>query len=415
MLVRAITDSETLIPSLTSPNDRACMSETLTRAQLALQAERTQLFMETSDLYGWDPYDALLSPIFRLPLLRSRWLPRFVGQQLVLRSPINLRGLLRVPRQRNPVTIGLYVQGLSDLVSGNLLDREAAATEVERCVNDLKRSASQEYSGPCWGYPFPWEGRRHRMPAGTPTIVATGMVVAGLHRAWSVFGNEDARRLVRESAAFVLEDLPHAAGDDASWCWAYSPKDRQVVLNATMKGTRLLSHALDAGLDDDHALFAACASARFTAERQEKNGGWPYATGNDPRTWRDHHHTGYVLECFNTYRQLCGDNRFDETIERGWRHYRRDFFDDAGLPLYYDDREGPTDATAAGQALITLSAFGDREFGSKVAAASIDALANFDGSFAYRRNKDRLTRTHFMRWSTAWMFAGMARLLAEVP
>lgn len=398
---------------LASSIERAHVSATLSRSQLPLCAEQTRLFMESRDLTGWDPYDALLSPIFRLPLLRSKWLPRFAAQQLVLRCPINLRGVLRVPRQRNPVTVGLYIQGLSDLVSAGLLDRDTAAVEVERWVHDLHRSANQGFSGPCWGYPFPWEGRKHRMPTGTPTIVATGIVVAGLHRAWRVFDNEDASQLVRESATFVLEDLPHAAGDETAWCWAYSPCDRQVVLNATMKGTRLLSHALDAGLDDDRARFAAYASARFTAKRQEDGGGWPYVAENDPRTWRDHHHTGYILECFDTYRKLTGDAQFDETIERGWRHYRRDFFDSACLPLYYDDREGPTDATAAGQALITLTAFGDREFGSKVASASIDVLARADGSFAYRRNGDRLTRTHFMRWSTAWMFAGLARLFAK--
>lgn len=371
--------------------------------------------MKSRDLLGWDPYDALLSPIFGLPLLRSQWLPRFAAQQFVLRSPINLRRGLRIPRQRNPVTVGLYVQGVSDLVSAGLLDRRAASAEVQRWVDELSKSAIPNFSGPCWGYPFPWEGRRHRLPADAPTVVATGIVVAGLHRAWKVFGSEESRRLVRESAAFVLDDLAHSAGDDRAWCWSYSPFDRQAVLNATMKGTRILSQALDAGLQDDRAQPAASASARFTAERQERGGGWPYATENDPRTWRDHHHTGYVLECFDTYRRLTRDREFDETIERGWKHYRRDFFDQNCLPLYYDDRQGPTDATAAGQALITLRAYGDRDFGSRVAAASIDALGRDDGSFAYRLNHGRLTRTHFMRWSTAWMFAGMARLLAENP
>ena len=381
-------------------------------AQLATHAERTLHFMRSRDLTGWDPYDALLSPVFKLPFLRSRWVPRFVGQQLVLRSPINLRHVLRVPSQLNPVTVGLYVQGVSDLTSAGLLDRETSAIEVDIWVQQLARSANPDYSGPCWGYPFPWEGRRHRMPSDTPTVVATGIVVAGLYRAWKVFGNELAGRLVRTSASFVLEDLPRSAGDSTSWCWAYSPFDRQVVLNATMKGTRLLSQALDAGLDDDRARFAASASARFAADRQQLEGGWPYASEGDARTWRDHHHTGYVLECFETYRRLTGDREFDETIERGWEHYRRDFFDQDCFPLYYDDRPGPIDATAAGQALITLTAFGDRAFGFEVASASIGALGRSDGSFAYRHHNGRLTRTHFMRWLTAWMFAGLARLLS---
>jgi hypothetical protein len=184
------------------------------------------------------------------------------------------------------------------------------------------------------------------------------------------------------------------------------------VINATMKGTRLLAQAVDAGLRDPRALPAAARSARFAAEHQEANGGWPYAV-NDPRKWRDHFHTGYVLECFCAFRELTGSQDFDDAIERGWRHYRQAFFDRDALPRYFDDRDGPLDASAAGQAMITLAAFGDVAFAAKVAKKTIEVLGRPDGTFAYQRRRGRLTRVHFIRWSTAWMFAGMTRLLRE--
>ena len=389
----------------------AGMSDAGEDARLVARVAAARSAMLAEELYGWDPYDALLSPLFGLPGLRSWRAPRLAAQQAVLRSPVNLRPLLRVPRQRNPVTLGLYVQGLADLAEAGALERGAAAAEAAVWIEALERAAVAGHRGACWGYPFPWEGRRHRMPADTPTVVATGIVVSGLHRAWRAFGDERARRMTISSAGFVLDELPRAAGDDRAWCWAYSSVDRQAVLNATMKGTRLLAQALDAGLDDPRAAPAAAASARFVAEHQEEDGGWPYAV-EDPRDWRDHHHTGYVLECFDTYRRLSGERGFDREIERGWTHYREAFFDKGHLPRYYDDRPGPVDATAAGQALSTLAAFGDVEFGLAVAQASVAALGLPDGSFAYRRRRGRLTRTHFIRWSTAWMFAGMARLLA---
>ena len=389
------------------------MNEADAAARLAERSDRTRSFMLARDLRGWDPYDALLSPLFKLPVLRSRRLPRFAAQQIVLRSPINLRPLLRVPEQCNPVTIGLYVQGIADLTSAGKLDRWAASEEVASWVEVLAGMARPGHRGTCWGYPFPWEGRRHRMPEGLPTVVATGMVVNSLHRVWKVLNDERARRLVIQSAGFVLDELPRAAGDDRAWCWAYSTVDRQAVLNATMKGTRLLAQAIDAGLEDPRAEPAAAASARFVAEHQQPDGGWPYAI-DDLRDWRDHHHTGYVLECFDTYRELSADRSFDDLIARGWRHYRQAFFDEHALPRYYDSRDGPLDATAAGQALITLSAFNETTFGLEVAEATATALGRPDGSFAYRRRRGWLASTHFMRWSTAWMFAGMTRLLAAL-
>lgn len=254
------------------------------------------------------------------------------------------------------------------------------------------------------------------MPTDTPTIVATSMVVNGLHRAWRVFGDEQARRLTVDSSRFVLDDLPRTSNTERSFCWAYSPVDRQQVLNATLKGSRLLAQATDAGLDDeegDRAREAATASARFAVQHQEDDGGWPYAVGSDSRTWRDHHHTGYMLECLGTFRSIMDDSQFDHEIEKGWNYYRSSFFDSSHLPCYYDDRDGPLDATAAGQAFITLALFDDVEFGFEVACACLPVLARPDGTFTYRRTGKRLTRTHFIRWSTAWMFAGMARLLRE--
>ncbi|MEI7889855.1 MAG: hypothetical protein WCI34_06055, partial [Actinomycetes bacterium] len=115
--------------------------------------------MRDSDLKGWDPYDTLTSPLFKLPLFRSSWLLRFGIQQVVLRAPINLRPLLRTPKQRNAVTVGLYIQGLSDLTDAGLLDRSEAAAEVSRWIANLKETRSPGWSGSCWGYPFPWEGR----------------------------------------------------------------------------------------------------------------------------------------------------------------------------------------------------------------------------------------------------------------
>jgi len=367
--------------------------------------------MASSDLRGHDPYDALLSPVFSLPILRSNRLLRLGSQQLVLRSPVNLRSLLGVPDQLNPVTIGLYLHGISDLAAAGVIDAEEARDESRLWTAQLADLVSPGISGPAWGYPFPWEGRRHRMPPNTPTVVATSMVVNGLHRAWAVLGDETAQSLVAESAAFVLNDLPRAAGDDRAFCWAYSPVDRQVVLNATLKGTRILAQAVNAGRSDEggELLSAAEASARFVVEHQDEEGGWPYAAEGDPRTWRDHYHTGYILECLHAYGELTGDQQFRDSRDLGWQNYRSRFFE-GSLPLYYDDRPGPIDATAAGQALITLTLFGDVEFGEKVAASSIESLSSGNGQFAFQRRGRRVTRIHFLRWSTAWMFAGLSAL-----
>lgn len=80
---------------------------------------RLRKYIESHHYKGYDPYDALKSPLFRLPLLNKNKLIRFGAQQLVKRSPFNLRSLLFVPKGLNPVTLGLCIQAYAQLININ--------------------------------------------------------------------------------------------------------------------------------------------------------------------------------------------------------------------------------------------------------------------------------------------------------
>src|SRR5436190_8921127 len=60
---------------------------------------------------GYDPYDALRSPVVRALALGARW-PRIAWIQLVKRSPVNLRPLLLVPKGVNSKGLGLVARAL---------------------------------------------------------------------------------------------------------------------------------------------------------------------------------------------------------------------------------------------------------------------------------------------------------------
>src|SRR5690625_7989716 len=76
---------------------------------------RLERYARKHDYKGHDPYDALLSPLFKLPFLKTnKWL-RFGTQQFVKRFPVNIRPLLLVPKGLNPVSLGLFIQGYAYL------------------------------------------------------------------------------------------------------------------------------------------------------------------------------------------------------------------------------------------------------------------------------------------------------------
>jgi hypothetical protein len=380
---------------------------------LAPSVDRLETYIEAERYRGYDPYDGLTSPLFRAPVLRSSKLIRLAAIQAVKRSPINVRPLLGIPKQLNPVTLALALEGSAYRALAAPEDAERHAARGRELVDELRRVQTPGWSGACWGYPFDWEARYGRLPAGTPTIVATGLVTNALFIAHRVFGLEDALELCVSAARYVLEDLPRTT-EDGTFCWGYFHGDRQRVLNATMKGARLCAQLYSATGDASY-LEPASQTTAYVARHQRADGSWPYAVG-DARRWADNFHTAYVLDALDTYEECSGDGSFAEAMGKGWRYYRKSFFRDDRVPTYYPDPRSRSDATACGQSLLTLCRFDDVETATNVAMWAVETMQCADGHFAYQVRGRRVVRIPYMRWSSAYMYAGLSRvLLARSP
>ncbi len=369
---------------------------------------RTERLVLAEDYWGYDPYDALCSPLFRLPVLRRR-LPRRAAQQLLRRLPFNPRPLLGIAKGQNPVTLGLALQAWSLLATVSEKERPRYASEAERLVARLDELRSPGWSGACWGYDFAWETRDTTFPRFTPTVVATGFVTHGLFTAHVRLGTPGAIELCESACSFVRNDLHRTPGPEGSFCWSYSPLDTGRVLNATAKGSRLLVEVASARGRED-LLADARASLAYVVRHQRPDGSWPYAV-DDPRSWADNFHTGYVLDALAAYTEHAEDSELSRAIESGWRYYRRHFFENGWVPRYYDTSLYPIDSTAVAQAMITLCRFGDVETASRIAAWSAATMQRADGGFIYRRGRHVVNRVQYMRWSTVWMLVGLATVL----
>ena len=368
-------------------------------------------YIETENYRGYDPYDALKSPLFKLPLLRSWKVVRFGAQQVNKRSYFNFRPILAIPKGLNPVTLGLCIQAYAYLSQINKGNSEIYLHKIGILLKELEKMILNGYSGACWGYDFDWQARNATIPANMPTIVATGIITNALFSAYSLTGSEHAFALCNSASNFVLNDLQRMY-EGETFCFSYSPLDKQQVLNASMKGTRLLAQVYSIN-HDNKLKEAAKNAASFVVNNQRKDGSWPYAaTGS--ASWTDNYHTGYILDCLDEYIKHTGDREFDSCLKNGYSYYKSNFFDDHSIPKFYNNRTYPVDCTAAGQSLLTLARFGDTELASNVANWMIAHMQDRDGHFYYHKTRYFMQRTSFMRWSNAWMFAGLAYLLYKL-
>jgi hypothetical protein len=352
---------------------------------------------------GFDPYDGLNSTYFdKSPFSRSR-LCRLAWTQFNKRLPINLRQICAIQDHANPKGLALFLSGSLDLQENGVVD--------EVCLSlgrDLERASRSGFSGACWGYPFPWQGRSFYLPKHTPTIVVTAYAANALIDLFEASGEDRWLELARSACDFVLGDLNIDEGSDGI-CFSYSPIDTTRVHNASLLGAALLAR-VGKTTGEQLLLDRGQEAARFAASHQKADGSWVYGN-DDNQQWVDHFHTGFVLDTLSVCADALDDRELLDRVNRGYRFYRDRMFTEEGAPKYFPDRRYPLDAHSYAQAILTLLRHGDRTSAHRVAALAIRDLWIPGRNFSYQQTRWYRNRVPYLRWSQAWMFRSLAALI----
>ena len=186
--------------------------------------QKLKTYIEENDYRGHDPYDALKSPFFKWPFLKSNKLIRFGTQQLAKRLPFSIRPLLLVPKGYNPVTLGLSIQAYAFLYKADPENKATYLKKINHLVEELKTLIPDGFSGACWGYDFDWEARYSTIDAYEPSVVATGIITNAMFIAYKETGCQECANLILSASQFVIKDL-NRIYDGSSFCFSYSPFD----------------------------------------------------------------------------------------------------------------------------------------------------------------------------------------------
>jgi phospholipid N-methyltransferase len=371
--------------------------------------KKLEAYIISEEYKGYDPYDSLMSPLFKFPLLRSNKIIRFGFQQVYRRIPFNTRKLFGIKKGLNPVTLGLCIQAYTYLSQILPAEKNFYLKEIDSLLDKLILLKSKGFSGACWGYDFDWEARYTKIPAHKPTIVATGIITNALYSNYKITGNQHSLSLILDSVNF-LKDL-NKTYDGNDFCFSYSPFDKQIVFNATMKGARLLAQVYsitkENSLEEEAKKIVA-----FVMKYQNKDGSWPYSHGDD-RKWTDNFHTGYIIDALLEYCNLIENDDYRKNLEKALNYYENNFICDNGIPKYYKDSIFPIDSTAAAQTIITLVKFGCMESAQKVVEWIVLNMQNIKGYFYFQRKKFYTNKISYMRWSNAWMLSALSYFILK--
>ncbi|NMC98145.1 MAG: delta-aminolevulinic acid dehydratase [Bacteroidales bacterium] len=356
---------------------------------------------------GYDPFDALSSPLFKLPLFCSNKTIRFGIQQVFKRIPFNLRPDLGIKKEINPVTIGLCIQSFSYVTKIYPEKKEQYLSEINRLLDILVSLSSKGYCGYCWGYNFDWESRYSKIARFLPTVVATGIITNGLFEYFKISQDLRIKELLTSSARFVLEDLNRSYEGD-SFCFSYSPVDKQNVYNATMKGARLLTQVYSITNNAEYVNHAE-QTVKYVINNQNLNGSWYYSKG-DSRNWIDNFHTAYILDSLSEFISFSGLNQYKVHLDSGLDYYLKNLFTKDGKPKYYSNSFYPIDSTEIAQSIFTLTKFNRFEEAESVIRFGLDTLYSGKGYFYYQK-RFLLNKISYMRWSNAWFYLALSYYL----
>jgi hypothetical protein len=363
-----------------------------------------------NDWAGYDPYDALNSRLFMaLPALQSR-IPRLVLTQILKRSPINVRGLLQIPKTQNPKGIALFLSAL-------LKAPELCAGETGDLVGSLTKGLvvlrSPDCPYWCWGYPFPWQTRSIVVPRGTPNLVCTTFVAATLLDLYEQRHESEHLWMAISAAEYILKELYWSDGGAVAGFGYPLPSVRTQVHNANFLAAALLCRVYKQ-TGQERFLGPALKAARYSAAKQQADGSWPYGEAPSQR-WIDNFHTGYNLCALQGICRETGTAEFESCIRHGFEFYRTQFFREDGAARYFHNRTYPLDIHCVAQSIITLLAFRDLDPDNVRLACSVFRWAmshmwDDQGFFYYRVLRFGTIRTSYMRWSQAWMLRALSEL-----
>jgi hypothetical protein len=403
-------------------------------SEVALASQMLDDWIEKEGFLGWDPHDALNSPVLRGIARQNRFLG-IALLQFLRRSPINLRRLLKVRKGYNPKAMGLFLKNYADkfFSTHNVIHLR----RVQFFSEWLLEHSTPGFAGPCWGYNFDWPNRGFFAPAGTPTVVNTAFIalsfldaeaalncssnLSGSGTAGSVQAEReqrpestvDALSVARGACEFILRDLNVLRASASQICFSYTPLDRRFVHNANLLGAWLLA-AVYARTGEKVLAERAREAARFSVRCQRLDGSWPYGTATRDR-WVDNFHTGYVLMSLKHIGRCLKTDEFEGATSKGYEFWKERMFLANSIPKYYPEKVYPIDVHCVAQAILTFLEFADCDPEAtrrawRLALWAVKHMQDPSGFFYYQVCRNYKNRTPYMRWSQAWVQRALTAL-----
>jgi len=375
-------------------------------------------WLEKNGWAGYDPYDVKGHPTgLRLSRLGSnanffQKVERRLLFSLEPRFPMACRRILGVKKQINAKAMGLFASAYINLYSMEKDNRYLQ--KAKECIDWLIENPSRGYSGFCWGYPFDWQSRVF-IPKETPSGVVSSVCGRAFWDFYQLTQEERYLEICESICKFFLNDLNIDEVDDNRICFSYTPVDNFHVHNANLFIAETL---IRVGTEANNYEFIEIGTkaVNYTLAEQNDDGSFYYWGPQDEMLYNiDHYHTGFVLRAPYSIYQITDDKNLFSKIEKCYRHYLKNFFEDDTIPKLKPDSKYPINIHSCAEAILCLSTLLDdfpegADVLGKTTVWIIDNMQDKQGFFYYMIYPNRTIKIPYIRWAQAWMLNALSNL-----
>ncbi|OVE86431.1 prenyltransferase/squalene oxidase repeat-containing protein [Natronolimnobius baerhuensis] len=380
--------------------------------------DSTLAYARRRDYSGPDYGDGMSSQLLQAAPVENRFV-NLVVQELVKRTPVNIRPLLRVEDRRNYKGTALFTMANLNFDTYTSANEEVERrfdprAEADHLAQWLVNESLEGYSGFCGGHRHEIQHFHTKGVPSDPDIVSTAYGVKALVQATEHgLGNEYAE-IARTAVDFLIEELNYREVDEgAKIDYHLNHPDDSYTLNSAALGAGMLIDLYEHFGDED-LRERATKILDHVAANQTDIGGWPYRIPADAsHLSMDSHHNGFIIEVFQRYRDVIDAGRYSDTLEEALEFYREELFELDGAPNFDESNAYPRDIHASTQGILVFTREGDLEFADRILRW---VLANLqvegeEGRFYYRQYRHHMKRVTLMRWCQGWMSYAMSEFL----
>ncbi|SIS00730.1 prenyltransferase/squalene oxidase repeat-containing protein [Natronorubrum thiooxidans] len=379
--------------------------------------DSTLAYARRRDYIGPDYGDGMSSQLLQALPFENRVL-NLVVQEVVKRTPVDIRPLLRVEHRRNYKGAALFA--MANLNYHEFASRRGEVddlafdpvAEADRLAEWLLEEQITGYSGFCGGHRHEIQHFHTKGVPSDPDIVSTAYAVKALLRATEHGLGDEYADIARTATAFLVEDLNYREVEEGAKIDYHMnhPEDSYTV-NAAALGAGMLVDLYEHFGDED-LRERATKILDHIAANQTDVGGWPYRLpASASHLSMDNHHNGFVIEAFQRYRDVIDADRYAETLADALEFYRTELFELDGAPNFDESNAYPRDIHASTQGILVFAREGDLEFAERILRWVLANLQVEEGQFYYRKYRHHTKRVTLMRWCQGWMSYALSEFL----